>query len=43
MLSVTNVTCEHKTNPIGIGERRPRISWMIASDRRATLQKAYQI
>ena len=42
-LKVEALTCEYRTNPLGIDIKRPRISWKIQSDRRGTMQKAYQI
>jgi len=35
--------CEYKTDPLGIGVRRPRLSWVLASTRRGVAQSAYQI
>jgi alpha-L-rhamnosidase len=34
---------EYATNPIGIDEPAPRLSWMLHSDRRGTMQSAYEI
>lgn len=42
-LSVTNLRCEYKTNPIGIDVLQPRMSWELVSAERGTLQTAYQI
>jgi alpha-L-rhamnosidase len=42
-LSVTNLRCEYKTNPIGIDVAQPRFSWEIVSSERATVQTAYQM
>jgi alpha-L-rhamnosidase len=42
-LKVEALTCEYRTNPLGIGVKVPRFSWQIASDVRGTLQKGYQI
>ncbi|TWE09097.1 alpha-L-rhamnosidase [Neobacillus bataviensis] len=42
-LQVTAVTCEYRTNPLGIDISQPRLSWRIESERRGTLQQAYQI
>jgi alpha-L-rhamnosidase len=42
-LIVDELTCEYKKNPLGIDIKRPRISWKIQSDRRGTMQKAYQL
>lgn len=37
------LTCEYKTNPLGLGEIRPRLSWKLESDQRGERQTAYQI
>ena len=37
------LTTEHETNPIGIGEAQPRLSWKLHSDRAGEAQTAYQI
>jgi len=37
------LSCEHKTNPVGIDNSRPRLSWQMSSSRRNTLQQAYRI
>jgi alpha-L-rhamnosidase len=42
-LTVTNLRCEYKSNPIGIDILQPRLSWEIVSTERGTLQTAYQI
>ncbi len=34
---------EYAVNPIGIDEPAPRLSWVLHSDRRATMQSAYEI
>lgn len=43
MLKVTDLRCEYRRNPIGIGEKRPRISWKLDSEERAVAQTAYEI
>ncbi len=42
-LSVKDLTCEHKTNPIGIDAQQPRLSWKIVSTGNNIMQTAYQI
>jgi len=42
-LVVTELTCEYRTNPLGIGVRRPRFSWRPEGDRRGILQRAYRL
>ena len=34
---------EHRTEPLGLDERRPRLSWRLGSDRRGAAQTAYRI
>jgi alpha-L-rhamnosidase len=38
-----DLTCEHLTNPIGIGKQQPRLSWKLRSERAGEVQTAYQI
>ena len=40
---VQNLRCEYRVNPLGIDSLRPRLSWIITSDRRGEIQTAYQI
>jgi len=42
-LEVVDLRCEYKTNPVGIGAKRPRVSWKLRSDARAVAQAAYEI
>ena len=35
--------CEYLVNPLGIEVTRPRLSWIIVSDRRGERQTAYQV
>jgi alpha-L-rhamnosidase len=42
-LRVDSTRCEYAVDPLGIDERRPRLSWKLVSDRRGTLQTAYCI
>ncbi len=42
-LSVTNLRCEYKVNPLGIDATHPRLSWEITSTKRAVTQAAYEI
>jgi alpha-L-rhamnosidase len=41
-LYVSSLTCEYRQNPLGIDICKPRISWQIQSNRRGTMQLAYQ-
>ncbi len=40
---VSELRCEYLVDPLGIGETRPRLSWIMESDRRGDRQTAYQI
>ncbi|MBN1481884.1 alpha-L-rhamnosidase [candidate division KSB1 bacterium] len=42
-LGVSHLRCEYKTNPIGIDVEKPRLSWIIESDKPGTLQSAYEL
>ena len=42
-LSVYDLKCEYKTNPIGIDSAKPRMSWKIKTSKRAVEQSAYHI
>ncbi len=42
-MRATGLRCEYRTDPVGIGELRPRLSWTLESDRRADLQTGYRI
>jgi len=39
----TALRCEYLTNPLGIDERVPRLSWLVSDERRAAVQSAYRI
>lgn len=39
----TSLRCEYLTDPLAIDLARPRLSWILESDRRATLQTAWQV
>lgn len=43
MTTISHLTCEYRTNPLGIDVRQPRLSWQMQSDRRGTRQSACQI
>ena len=40
---VEKLRCEYLTDPLGIGETKPRLSWVMASARRGERQTAYQV
>ncbi|MEF2279631.1 family 78 glycoside hydrolase catalytic domain [Deinococcus sp. YIM 134068] len=35
--------CEFMRDPVGLGERQPRLSWVLQSDRRGVRQTAYEV
>ncbi|HYH10940.1 MAG TPA: family 78 glycoside hydrolase catalytic domain [Thermomicrobiales bacterium] len=41
--AAADLRTEYLVNPLGIGERRPRLSWVIESGRRGVRQTAYRI
>lgn len=43
MLRATQPRCEYLSDPIGIDERRPRLSWRLESPQRDQIQTAYQV
>jgi len=42
-IKVNSLKCEMLKNPIGIDIPSPRLSWILSSDRRSTMQTAYQV
>ncbi|MFC1766106.1 family 78 glycoside hydrolase catalytic domain [Planctomycetota bacterium] len=42
-LIVRDLRCEYKTNPLGLGEKQPRLSWLLSAQEHNTLQTAYRI
>lgn len=44
-VTVENLRCEYRVDPLGVGEREPRLSWVMRdeSGRRGAVQTAYQI
>lgn len=42
-LTVYDLTCEHRTNPLGIDALQPRLSWKIKSTGNNVMQTAYSI
>jgi alpha-L-rhamnosidase len=43
MMNISRLTCEYRTNPLGMDVLQPRLSWQIQSDRRGARQTAYRI
>jgi len=42
-LRVSSLTTDYKTNPLGIDNLTPKLSWIIQSDQNKTLQASYEI
>ena len=42
LVSIANLRCEYKVDPIGIDVVRPRLSWQLRSTARGVAQSAYQ-
>ncbi len=42
-VQITEMTCEHQQNPMGIDVLNPRLSWKLKAQERNILQTAYQI
>ncbi len=42
-LTIYDLTCEYQTNPLGLGEPRPRLAWKLRSSRRGARQVAYRL
>ncbi|HRT23617.1 MAG TPA: family 78 glycoside hydrolase catalytic domain [Anaerohalosphaeraceae bacterium] len=42
-LRAENLRCQHRTEPLGIDDVRPHLSWTLHSDQRDQYQTAYQI
>ncbi|RKZ12185.1 hypothetical protein DRQ53_15115 [bacterium] len=42
-VTVSNLSCEYLTDPIGIDEKNPRLSWQLKSGQRGQKQTAYRV
>lgn len=42
-VSVQNLLCENRSNPIGLDIMQPRFTWQLQSDKRNVMQTAYEI
>ncbi len=42
-LTATALKVDYKTNPIGIDNPKPKLSWIIQSDQKNTMQESYEI
>jgi alpha-L-rhamnosidase len=40
---VTDLRCESRSNPLGIDDTRPRLSWILQSNQRGQMQTAYRV
>jgi alpha-L-rhamnosidase len=43
MLKISDITCEYQKNPIGLGTKKPRFSWIIESDMYNVIQMLYRL
>lgn len=41
--SVKDLRCEYRVNPLGVDSKKPRLSWVIESEKRGFIQGAYRI
>jgi len=42
-IRVAKLRCEYLINPLGIDEKKPRLSWIVESNRRGTYQSAWHV
>ena len=42
-LTLVNLRCEYQQNPLGLGVRKPRLSWQMQGEKRGLRQTAYRI
>ena len=42
-VSVKDLTCEYRTNPVGLDIQKPRLSWKLVSEKNNVTQTAYEI
>src|SRR5437868_11600749 len=42
-LTVKNLRCEYKVDPMGIDVRKPRLSWELVNPERGVLETSYEI
>lgn len=42
-VTITDLRCDNKVEPVGVDTKVPRFSWKISSDKRNTMQLAYEI
>jgi len=43
VMKATHLKCEYAESPLGIDVRKPRLSWVLESNRRGAKQSAYQV
>jgi len=42
-LQLQNLTCDYRTNPLGVEKRNPVFAWQLVSSLKNTIQTSYQI
>lgn len=42
-VTVTDLRCDNKTEPIGVDTKMPRFSWKLTGEKRNTMQSAYEL
>lgn len=42
-IKVVSTLTDNQINPIGVGNRHPRFTWIMSANKRNTFQKAYQV
>ncbi|MDG0808165.1 hypothetical protein OMP40_01110 [Cohnella rhizosphaerae] len=42
-IEVYGLSCNNRSNPMGIGDKAPRLGWKLRSERRGVVQEAYRI
>ena len=42
-LTVTNLTCQYKSNPLGIDQAAPKLGWQLQSNQQGILQTRYRV
>jgi alpha-L-rhamnosidase len=43
LLRPQRLRCEYRSNPLGVDQQRPELSWIVTSDSRGQMQTAYRI
>ena len=42
-IKVASLLCENRVNPVGLGNPKLRLSWMLESPQRNVMQSAYEV